>query len=108
MKAIKNFGRLTTRLFQRLVKFLILGLVLKANEMHDLFIELCLTVPVRLSYLLPLMNELMEPLVAALKGGQSLISQGLRTLELFVDNLQPEFLQEWILIRQSSDQIIDF
>jgi len=39
-------------------------------EMHDLFIELSLTVPVRLSYLLPLMNELMEPLVAALRGGQ--------------------------------------
>jgi transformation/transcription domain-associated protein len=42
------------------------------------------------------MNELMEPLVAALRGGPSLISQGLRTLELFVDNLQPEFLQEKI------------
>lgn len=65
-------------------------------EMHDLFIELCLTVPVRLSYLLPLMNELMEPLVEALKGGPNLISQGLRTLELFVDNLQPDFLQEKI------------
>ena len=66
-------------------------------EIHDLFIELSLTVPVRLSYLLPLMNELMEPLVAALRGSpQSLISQGLRTLELFVDNLQPEFLQEKI------------
>ncbi|CAG5107634.1 Oidioi.mRNA.OKI2018_I69.chr1.g3420.t1.cds [Oikopleura dioica] len=65
-------------------------------DMHDLFIELCLTVPVRLSYLLPLMNELMEPLVEALKGGPTLISQGLRTLELFVDNLQPDFLQEKI------------
>ena len=47
-------------------------------EMHDLFIELCLTVPVRLSYLLPHMERLMEPLVAALKGTQNLVSQGLR------------------------------
>ena len=62
-------------------------------EMHDLFIELCLTVPVRLSYLLPHMERLMEPLVAALKGTQNLVSQGLRTLELFIDNLQQEFLQ---------------
>ena len=61
-------------------------------EMHDLFIELCLTVPVRLSYLLPHMERLMEPLVAALTGTQNLVSQGLRTLELFIDNLQQEFL----------------
>ena len=65
-------------------------------EIHDLFVELSLTVPVRLSFLLPLMNELMEPLVAALRGGPGLVSQGLRTLELFVDNLQPEFLQDKI------------
>ena len=66
-------------------------------EMHDLFIELCLTVPVRLSYLLPHMERLMEPLVAALNGSPNLVSQGLRTLELFIDNLQQEFLQGKII-----------
>lgn len=64
--------------------------------MKDLFVELCLTVPVRLSSLLPYLPMLMDPLVSALNGSPTLISQGLRTLELCVDNLQPEFLYEHI------------
>jgi len=82
--------------------------------MNDLFVELCLTVPVRLrsvlrtqdkicmmlswcySSLLPYLHMLMDPLVSALNGSQTLISQGLRTLELCVDNLQPDFLYEHI------------
>ncbi|XP_019851030.1 PREDICTED: transformation/transcription domain-associated protein [Amphimedon queenslandica] len=64
--------------------------------MKDLFVELCLTVPVRLSSLLPYLHLLMDPLVSALNGSQTLISQGLRTLELCVDNLQPDFLYEHI------------
>ena len=39
---------------------------------------------------------LMDPLVSALNGSQTLISQGLRTLELCVDNLQPDFLYDHI------------
>ena len=39
---------------------------------------------------------LMDPLVSALSGSQNLISQGLRTLELCVDNLQPDFLYDHI------------
>ena len=38
----------------------------------------------------------MDPLVSALSGSQNLISQGLRTLELCVDNLQPDFLYDHI------------
>ena len=64
--------------------------------MKDLFVELCLTVPVRLSSLLPYLPMLMDPLVSALNGSPTLVSQGLRTLELCVDNLQPEFLYEHI------------
>jgi len=64
--------------------------------MKDLFVELCLTVPVRLSSLLPYLPMLMDPLVSALNGSSTLISQGLRTLELCVDNLQPDFLYEHI------------
>ncbi|XP_055838887.1 transcription-associated protein 1 isoform X2 [Episyrphus balteatus] len=66
------------------------------QHMKDLFVELCLTVPVRLSSLLPYLPMLMDPLVSALNGSQNLISQGLRTLELCVDNLQPDFLYDHI------------
>lgn len=58
----------------------------------DLFAELILTVPVRLSVLLPYLSYLMRPLVHALQAGSELVSQGLRTLELCVDNLTQEFL----------------
>ena len=60
--------------------------------------ELCLTVPVRLSVLLPYLHMLMDPLVSALNGSKTLISQGLRTLELCVDNLQPDFLYDHIQV----------
>lgn len=91
---------------------------LHKQHMKDLFVELCLTVPVRLSSLLPYLPMLMDPLVSALNGSQTLISQGLRTLELCVDNLQPDFLYEhiqpvraelmqalWKTLRNPSDQI---
>ncbi|XP_050299225.1 transcription-associated protein 1 isoform X2 [Anthonomus grandis grandis] len=69
---------------------------LHKQDMKDLFVELCLTVPVRLSSLLPYLPMLMDPLVSALNGCHTLISQGLRTLELCVDNLQHDFLYEHI------------
>jgi transformation/transcription domain-associated protein len=58
----------------------------------DLLVELCLTVPLRLTHLLPHLHYLMQPLVSALQGGPELVSQGLRTLELCIDNLTGEFL----------------
>lgn len=48
------------------------------------------------SSLLPYLPMLMDPLVSALNGSQCLVSQGLRTLELCVDNLQPDFLYDHI------------
>ncbi|KAJ3311628.1 hypothetical protein HDV04_003892 [Boothiomyces sp. JEL0838] len=62
-------------------------------QMKELFVELCLTVPVRLSVLLPHLSYLMKPLVIALHGGPDLVSQSLRTLELCIDNLNHEFLE---------------
>lgn len=59
---------------------------------RDLYVELCLTVPARLSNLLPHLNFLMRPLVAALRAGSEMVGQGLRTLELCVDNLTAEYL----------------
>lgn len=64
------------------------------QHMKDLFTELCLTVPVRLSSLMPFMPTLIYPLVSALNGPHQLVSQGLRTLELCVDNLTPNYLYD--------------
>ena len=59
---------------------------------RDLYVELTLTVPARLSNLLPHLIYLMRPLVVALRAGSDLVGQGLRTLELCVDNLTAEYL----------------
>ncbi|KAI1214964.1 uncharacterized protein F4807DRAFT_466329 [Annulohypoxylon truncatum] len=59
---------------------------------RDLYVELCLTVPARLSNLLPHLSFLMRPLVVALRAGTDLVGQGLRTLELCVDNLTADYL----------------
>ncbi|KAI9827707.1 MAG: hypothetical protein M1819_006908 [Sarea resinae] len=59
---------------------------------RDLYVELVLTVPARLSNLLPHLSYLMRPLVVALRAGSDLVGQGLRTLELCVDNLTADYL----------------
>lgn len=64
----------------------------RKQQEKELFVELCLTVPVRLSVLLPYLSYLMKPLVIALTAGSDLVTQGLRTLELCIDNLTQEFL----------------
>jgi transformation/transcription domain-associated protein len=61
--------------------------------MRDLFVELCLTVPVRLSVLLPYLTYIMRPLVLGLRGSPDLVTQGLRTFELCIDNLTHDFLE---------------
>ncbi|KAF5390637.1 hypothetical protein D9757_002758 [Collybiopsis confluens] len=62
------------------------------GQTRDMIVELCLTVPLRLTHLLPYLNYLMQPLTVALRGGPDLVAQGLRTLELCIDNLTPDFL----------------
>lgn len=63
------------------------------EDMRDLLLELCLTLPARLSSLLPHLPRLMKPLVLCLKGSGDLVSLGLRTLEFWVDSLNPDFLE---------------
>lgn len=63
---------------------------------RDIYVELCLTVPVRLLVLVPHLNYLTKPLVYALNGTQELVSQGLRTFELCVDNLTAEYFDPMI------------
>lgn len=62
------------------------------GQTRDMVVELCLTVPLRLTHLLPHLTYLMQPLALALRGNSDLVSQGLRTLELCIDNLTPDFL----------------
>ncbi|KAJ6110780.1 hypothetical protein N7486_003015 [Penicillium sp. IBT 16267x] len=59
---------------------------------RDLYVELTLTVPARLSHLLPHLSYLMRPIVVALRADSDLVGQGLRTLELCVDNLTADYL----------------
>ena len=54
---------------------------------RDLLVELFLTVPIRLTHLLPILHHLIQPLVFALKGNPELVSQGLWTLELCIASL---------------------
>ncbi|GAB2260071.1 hypothetical protein Droror1_Dr00010926 [Drosera rotundifolia] len=63
------------------------------EDMRDLLLELCLTLPARLSSLLPFLSRLMKPLVLCLKGNNDLVNLGLRTLEFWIDSLNPDFLE---------------
>ncbi|XP_010526797.1 PREDICTED: transformation/transcription domain-associated protein-like [Tarenaya hassleriana] len=63
------------------------------EDIRDLLLELCLTLPARLSSLLPYLPRLMKPLVLCLQGSDELVSLGLRTLEFWVDSLNPDFLE---------------
>ena len=76
---------------------------------RDMIVELCLTVPLRLTHLLPYLSYLMQPLVLALRGTQDLVSQGLRTLELCIDNLTPDFLDPTlnIVLRELMEALHD-
>ncbi|KZT74387.1 FAT-domain-containing protein [Daedalea quercina L-15889] len=67
-------------------------LLVSEGPTRDLVAELCLTVPLRLTHLLPYLSYLMRPLVLALRGTPEMVSQGIRTLELCIDNLTPDFL----------------
>lgn len=67
-----------------------------------IIIELCLTLPTRLSVLLPHLPLLMKLVVPALNSNEGdLVNLGLRTLEFWVDNLHPDFLFP-IFAQQSS------
>ncbi|THH10763.1 hypothetical protein EW146_g8270 [Bondarzewia mesenterica] len=67
-------------------------LLLSEGYSREMIVELCLTVPLRLTHLLPHLSYLMKPLALALRGSPELVAQGLRTLELCIDNLTPDFL----------------
>ena len=82
--------------FQPILPGLLAALIRLHNNNIDLttnkmLLELCLTIPARLSSLLQYLPLLMRPLVMAIKNDGELVKVGLRTLEFWVDNLNPEF-----------------
>ena len=61
---------------------------------NDIFIELCLIVPVRLSTLMPHISLLAPAILTAMQGTPNSSAQGLRTLELCIDNMSNDYLYE--------------
>jgi len=67
------------------------------HELHDTVVELCLVLPARLSSILPHLPKLAVPLCKALRAPVNELNLlGLRTLEFWVDSLNPEFLDPCI------------
>ena len=63
-----------------------------AAELREIVIELCLIIPARLSALLPHLKLLVRPVVLALGSHGPNVPLGLRTLEFWIDSLNPDFL----------------
>lgn len=62
------------------------------RALQEILVEIALTMPVRLQHLIPHITALLKPLVFALGGGPEMVRQGLRTLELCIDNITTEVL----------------
>lgn len=86
--------------FPPLLPSLIEDLMLLHDQLDDkllrnLLMELCLIVPARLGTQLPHLHHLMRPLTLALQSQDDrgeVVSVGLKTLEFWIDNLNPAFL----------------
>ncbi|KAJ1570141.1 hypothetical protein HK096_003231 [Nowakowskiella sp. JEL0078] len=64
------------------------------TQHRDLFVELCLILPARLTILVPSLSYLMKPVNLALRSSNpELVGHGLRILELCIDNLVQEYLE---------------
>jgi transformation/transcription domain-associated protein len=85
----KEFLPLLPDLLQRLMYLPFRG----PSDLREICIELCLTVPARLSSLLGFIPVLMHAVLLALKArDDNVVKLGLRTLEFWVDNLNPDYL----------------
>ncbi|WIA37453.1 hypothetical protein OEZ86_014371 [Tetradesmus obliquus] len=65
------------------------------EQLKYLLVELCLLLPAALRVLveLVLLPRLVKPLALALRGPDELVALGLRTFEVWVDSLNPEYLE---------------
>jgi len=88
-----------------------------SSDLKELFVELCLKVPVKLTILLPCLRLLVKPLILSLEMAGDLGFYGLRINELCIehlrgDNLEPLFGEMkprlmralWYLLRPSLRQ----
>ncbi len=57
-----------------------------------MLVELCLLIPAPLSSLLQHLSLLLQPVILALRSRDELAHLGLRTLELWIDSLNPDYL----------------
>ena len=74
------------------LRTLLVGPVLEKEK--DLLVELILTLPTRLSTLLHYLPHLMKPLLIAIQSpSEHLVTLGMKTLEYWIDSLNPEFLE---------------
>ncbi|EIE23491.1 hypothetical protein COCSUDRAFT_65942 [Coccomyxa subellipsoidea C-169] len=69
----------------------------RSGPYKSALLELLLIMPCRLSEILSVLGRLMAPLVAALSGNEALVTLSIRTLEYWVDSLNPEFLEPAML-----------
>ena len=97
----KEFIQLLKNLIENLCKLLKEA---QEEETKELLVELCLTVPARLNFLLPHIPLLMKPLVQALNGSNEMVHLGLKKLEQWVENLQPSYLDP--LLRTVKDDLM--
>ncbi|PVU85356.1 hypothetical protein BB560_007056 [Smittium megazygosporum] len=77
------------------------------TSFQKLLLEISLTVPVRLSILLPNIPLIINSIKIAINLDPFLVGQGLRTLELCIDNLTKEFLDS-ILATNIEDLLYPF
>lgn len=59
----------------------------------DLIVELCLMIPARPSTIFPYLELQIKPILWALESGKENAHYGLRTLEFWIDMLQPAYLE---------------
>jgi len=85
----KEFGPLLPELLNVLMEIQRRG----PSDIRDICVELCLTVPARLSSLLPHIPLLMNAVLLAIQAqDDQVVKLGLRTIDFWVDNLNPEYL----------------
>ncbi|KAL6756896.1 hypothetical protein V8C86DRAFT_2435829, partial [Haematococcus lacustris] len=66
--------------------------------LRPLLLELCLNLPVQVSALIPILPRIARPLLSALtQGPEELVALAVSTLELWVDNFNPEYIEAALL-----------
>lgn len=64
------------------------------HYLKEIFMELCIALPVRLSNLLPYLTLLLSPVITSLTCSENVVTQGMRTIELCADHLHQDYFQD--------------